>query len=110
MMQAQNMAQLMRQDRAEEEDAGQIGIDGEPFTVTGDGLFARALQHEIEHLEGRVFIMNLSPLKRELTKRQIRKRIKAGLEPEDPAPVAYAPLEVEKPPEPPPVEVERRPV
>ena len=36
------------------------------------------MQHEIEHLEGRVFLQNLSPLKRELLKRQIRKRIKAG--------------------------------
>jgi len=41
-------------------------------------LLARALQHEIEHLDGRVFLQNLSPLKRELIKRQIRKRIKAG--------------------------------
>lgn len=55
-----------------------LDLDGKPFTVTGDGLLARALQHEIEHLDGRVFIMNLSPLKRELVKRQIRKRIKAG--------------------------------
>lgn len=55
-----------------------LDLDGNPFTVTGDGLFARAMQHEIEHLDGRVFIMNLSPLKRELVKRQIRKRIKAG--------------------------------
>jgi peptide deformylase len=36
------------------------------------------MQHEIEHLDGRVFLQNLSPLKRELLKRQIKKRIKAG--------------------------------
>jgi peptide deformylase len=52
--------------------------DGKTFTITARGLLARAMQHEIEHLEGRVFIQNLSPLKRELMKRQIRKRIKAG--------------------------------
>ena len=53
-------------------------LDGRTFRVSAEGLLARAMQHEIEHLEGRVFLMNLSPLKRELLKRQIKKRIKAG--------------------------------
>jgi peptide deformylase len=54
------------------------GLDGTTFTLTARGLLARALQHEIEHLDGRVFIQHLSPLKRELLKRQIKKRIKSG--------------------------------
>ena len=54
------------------------GFDGKTFTLTARGLLARAMQHEIEHLDGRVFLQNLSPLKRELLKRQIKKRIKAG--------------------------------
>jgi peptide deformylase len=53
-------------------------LEGKTFTISARGLLARAMQHEIEHLEGRVFLQNLSPLKRELLKRQIRKRIKAG--------------------------------
>lgn len=53
-------------------------LEGKAFTISARGLLARAMQHEIEHLEGRVFLQNLSPLKRELTKRQIKKRIKAG--------------------------------
>jgi len=53
-------------------------LAGTTFRVTAQGLLARAMQHEIEHLDGRVFIQNLSPLKRELLKRQIKKRIKAG--------------------------------
>lgn len=53
-------------------------LDGTTFRVAAEGLMARAMQHEIEHLEGRVFLMNVSPLKRELVKRQIKKRIKAG--------------------------------
>ena len=53
-------------------------LDGKTFTINASGLLARAMQHEIEHLEGRVFLQNLSPLKRELLKRQIKKRIKAG--------------------------------
>lgn len=54
------------------------GVNGKPFTIAARGLLARAMQHEIEHLEGRVFLQNLSPLKRSLLKRQIEKRIKAG--------------------------------
>ena len=54
------------------------GLDGKTFRIAARGLLARAMQHEIEHLDGRVFLQNLSPLKRELLKRQIRKRIKAG--------------------------------
>ena len=53
-------------------------LEGRSFRLTAEGLLARAMQHEIEHLEGRVFLMNLSPLKREMLKRQIKKRIKAG--------------------------------
>ena len=53
-------------------------LDGKTFTLSARGLLARAMQHEIEHLAGRVFLQNLSPLKRELMKRQIKKRIKAG--------------------------------
>jgi peptide deformylase len=55
-----------------------LDLDGRAFTITASGLMARAIQHEIEHLQGRVFLQNVSPLKRELVKRQIKKRIKAG--------------------------------
>jgi peptide deformylase len=53
-------------------------LEGKTFRLAAKGLLARAMQHEIEHLDGRVFLQNLSPLKRELLKRQIKKRIKAG--------------------------------
>ena len=39
---------------------------------------ARAIQHECEHLDGKTFIDGLSGLKRDLLKRKIKKRIKAG--------------------------------
>lgn len=55
-----------------------LDLDGHPFEVTADGLMARVLLHEIEHLDGQTFLRNVSSLKRELVKRQIRKRIKAG--------------------------------
>ena len=52
--------------------------DGEPFTLEAEGLMARAILHECEHLDGHTFLRNVSSLKRELVKRQIKKRIKAG--------------------------------
>jgi peptide deformylase len=53
-------------------------LDGQAFEMKAEGLMARALQHECEHLDGQVFLRNLSSLKRELVKRDIRKRISAG--------------------------------
>jgi peptide deformylase len=55
-----------------------LDLEGNPFTFTAEGLLSRAIQHECEHLDGNVFLRNVSALKRELTKKQIKKRIKAG--------------------------------
>jgi peptide deformylase len=38
--------------------------DGQPFEISGDDLLARCLQHEIDHLHGRLFLDHLSLLKR----------------------------------------------
>lgn len=51
---------------------------GEMFEVSGDDLLARAMQHEIDHLNGVLFLSHLSMLKRDLIKRKIRKLQKAG--------------------------------
>jgi peptide deformylase len=51
---------------------------GETFEVEGDELLARALQHEIDHLDGVLFIDRISRLKRELVLRKIRKLQKNG--------------------------------
>jgi peptide deformylase len=55
-----------------------LDAEGRPITVTGEGLLARAMLHEIEHLDGQTFLRNVSSLKRQLVTRQIRKRMKAG--------------------------------
>jgi peptide deformylase len=52
--------------------------DGSPFTLDIMELEARCVAHETDHLDGELFIEYLSPLKRDLTKRKIRKRIKQG--------------------------------
>ncbi|HPF63057.1 MAG: peptide deformylase [Gemmatimonadetes bacterium] len=43
-----------------------LDIDGKPFTLELTGLSARAVQHEIDHLDGVLFIDHVSPLKRQL--------------------------------------------
>ena len=48
-------------------------VTGEWFEVEGEELLARALQHEIDHLDGVLFIDRISRLKRELVMRKIRK-------------------------------------
>ena len=51
---------------------------GGTFEMTGDELLARALQHETDHLNGKLYISHISPLKRDLIRRKIRKLQKAG--------------------------------
>jgi peptide deformylase len=52
--------------------------EGKEFERRGEGLLARAFCHEIDHLNGVLFITHLSMLKRDLIKRKIRKLKKAG--------------------------------
>ena len=51
---------------------------GKEFEMRSEGLLARAFCHEIDHLNGVLFITHLSMLKRDLIKRKIRKLKKAG--------------------------------
>ncbi|RSL15995.1 peptide deformylase [Edaphobacter aggregans] len=53
-------------------------VDGEWFEVEGEELLARAMQHEIDHLDGILFIDRLSRLKRDLVLRKIKKMQKNG--------------------------------
>lgn len=53
-------------------------VRGNWYEKTGDDLLARAFQHEIDHLDGKLYIHRISGLKRDLIKRKIRKLEKAG--------------------------------
>lgn len=53
-------------------------VNGDWFEIEGDELLARAMQHEIDHLDGVLFIDRLSRLKRDLVIRKIKKLIKNG--------------------------------
>jgi peptide deformylase len=51
------------------------GIDraGNPLRIEADGMLARCLQHEVDHLDGVLFIDRLSPIKRTMVLRKYRK-------------------------------------
>ena len=53
-------------------------VTGESFEISGEDLLARAFLHEIDHLNGILFINHLSALKRDLIKRKIKKMQRAG--------------------------------
>jgi peptide deformylase len=52
-----------------------LGPDGEEMTWRADGLLAIAFQHEIDHLDGILFIDHMSQLKRELFRRKYRRTL-----------------------------------
>ena len=58
------------------------GLDpeGNERVYTGTDLLARAFCHEIDHIDGLLFVDRLSPLKRDLMKRRLRKRVREGWE------------------------------
>jgi peptide deformylase len=53
-------------------------LEGEWFETTGEGLLARALLHETEHLMGKLYISHISALKRDMIKRKVKKLMRAG--------------------------------
>ena len=53
-------------------------IDGSKFSTRADGLLARIVCHECDHLDGVLFLAHLSPLKRDMIKRKIRNLRKRG--------------------------------
>ena len=64
--------------RANEITVQAIGRDGQPFEMTTDGLLAVCIQHEMDHLEGKLFIDYLSPLKREMVRKKLAKAKRAA--------------------------------
>jgi len=60
--------------RAEKIQVRALDRDGQPFEVNADGLLAVCIQHEMDHLAGKVFVDYLSPLKRELVRKKLAKQ------------------------------------
>ena len=55
-----------------------LNREGQPVTIDGTGLLARALQHELDHLDGTLFVDRLRGLRRDLILRKVRKQQRAG--------------------------------
>lgn len=57
-----------------------IDRHGKPFILEADGLLAVCIQHEMDHLAGKVFVDHLSPLKRALAEKKLAKQRKLDTE------------------------------
>lgn len=55
-----------------------LNLDGEEAVYRAEGLLAIAFQHEIDHLDGVLFVDHMSTLKRELFKKRYRRMAEAG--------------------------------
>jgi peptide deformylase len=56
-----------------------LGMDGHPFELQSDGLLAVCIQHEIDHLKGKVFVEYLSQLKQKRIADKLRKQQRRAL-------------------------------
>lgn len=60
-----------------------IDREGNPFELDADGLLAVCIQHEIDHLDGKLFVDYLSPLKRNRIRKRMEKWIRDGADLDD---------------------------
>jgi peptide deformylase len=60
--------------RAERITVRALDRDGKPFTLDADGLLAVCIQHEMDHLQGKVFVEYLSRLKQNRIRQKLKKR------------------------------------
>jgi len=60
--------------RAEKVRVRYLNLEGETVDIEADGLLAVCIQHEIDHLNGRLFIDYLSPLKRKRLQKKLAKQ------------------------------------
>ena len=57
--------------------------DGKPFEIEAEGLLAQCIQHEIDHLDGKLYIDRLSSLKRERLLKRLKEERTAGADKSD---------------------------
>ncbi len=60
--------------RAEKIRVRALDLNGAPFEMDAEGLMAVCIQHEIDHLDGKVFVDYLSPLKRRMVEKRLKKQ------------------------------------
>lgn len=64
--------------RAEKVTVQALNEQGETFELEADGLLAVCIQHEMDHLQGKLFVDYISPLKRQRIKKKLEKLDKSG--------------------------------
>lgn len=64
-------------ERAKQVTVKALDRHGQPFEIECDGLLAECLQHEIDHLNGKLFIDLLSPIKRERARKDLEKYLRS---------------------------------
>jgi peptide deformylase len=64
--------------RADQVRVRALDRDGKPFEIEADGLLAVCIQHEMDHLAGKVFVDYLSPLKREQVRKKLAKQARSS--------------------------------
>jgi peptide deformylase len=69
-------------DRAERIRVKALDRTGEQFELDAEGLLAQCIQHEMDHLEGKLFVDYLSPLKRERLKKRYLKKARREAAPD----------------------------
>lgn len=68
-----------------------LNLDGQPFSLRAEGLKAVCIQHEIDHLDGKLFVDYLTSLKRDRIRKKLEKEDKASARsPNRPSPKALA--------------------
>ena len=63
-------------ERAEHVTVRALGLDGRSFTVVAEELLAVCIQHEMDHLEGKIFVDYLSRLKQQRIKAKLQKQLR----------------------------------
>ena len=63
-------------ERAERVSVRALDLDGKPFTLAADKLLAVCIQHELDHLDGKVFVDYLSRLKQQRIKAKLQKQLR----------------------------------
>ncbi len=61
-------------ERAAVVDVEAVDVRGKPFSLHAEGLLAVCIQHEMDHLVGKLFVDYLSPLKRQMVRRKLEKQ------------------------------------
>ena len=72
--------------RSEQIRVAAIDREGEPFEMDADGLLSVCIQHEIDHLDGKLFVDYLSALKRNRIRKKMEKALRDGEFPSDTPP------------------------